>query len=110
MATLDEQIADHLAHSLASGELRRSPHWGRPLDLDDAFARTPLALRLPYKVLHDAGLAPPEVGLMREVQALTEQLRAQPGAAEAAQWRARITELRLRLALRLEHLAASGTL
>lgn len=110
MSTLEEQIAEHLADALANGELRRSAAWGRPIDLDDDFARTPVELRLPFKILRDANMTPPEVAMMGEVQGLVDRLEGCADTAEAAALRCRIADLRLRLALRREHLAASGTL
>ena len=41
MATLDEQIAQSLRESQRSGELQTAANWGKPLDLDDGYARTP---------------------------------------------------------------------
>lgn len=112
MATLDEQIAQSLRDALNSGELRAAPSWGKPLALDDAFDQTPLELRMPFKILKDAGFVPHEVALMREIGALRQQLAAlhdhsSPAAQQLAK---RLAEQRQRLALRLERLRLSGKL
>ena len=35
MPTIDEHIAQSLRESLANGELKSAPSWGKPLDLAD---------------------------------------------------------------------------
>ena len=110
MQTLDEKIAQSLRESQRSGELQSAPSYGRPLDLDDAYARTPAELRMPYKVLKDAGFVPPEVETMNEIAALRVQARHCTDAAEADALRRRIAELQQHVALRLEKLRTSGSL
>jgi len=112
MATLDEQIAQGLRAALSSGELRSAPSWGRPLALDDGFDETPLELRLPFKILKDAGYVPHEVALMREIAALREQLAAlHDTSSPAAQaLLRRLAGQQQLLALRLERLRLGGSL
>ena len=76
MPTIDEQIAQSLRESLASGELATAASWGKPLDLADGYAQTPEELRMAYKALKDAGFVPPEVETMQQIAALREQLAA----------------------------------
>jgi hypothetical protein len=112
LRSLDEQIADALRDSEASGELRSAPSWGRPLADDDGYQRTPDALKLPFKILKNAGHVPAEVEAMRTIAALQAEIDAAPDA-EAPEVRAkrqRVADLRQQLALRLEHLRRSGTL
>ena len=112
LRSLDEQIADALRESLDSGELRSAPSWGRPLAADPGYEQTPDALKMPFKVLKDAGHVPPEVELMRTIAALQAEVdaAADPEAPAARAARQRLAELRQQLALRLEHLRRSGTL
>jgi len=111
MPTLDEQIAAQLQESLASGELRQAPSWGKPLALDDGFEETPVELRMPFKVLKDAGVVPHEVEMFRELARLKAQLHeAGDDAAAARVLRQRVSELQQSIALRLEKLRASGSL
>lgn len=111
---LDDHIGAHLRDSEASGELRHAPSWGRPLDLGDGYAQTPDALKMPMKVLKDAGVVPAEVEAMHEIAALQDELTRQEQAAAPAEalrtLRQRLSEKRQALALRLEHLRHSGTL
>jgi hypothetical protein len=110
MATLDELIADHLQASLLSGELRSARDWGRPLDFGDGYDDTPAALRMPFKVLKDAGVVPHEVALMRQAAELRERLQSAPAALEADPLRRRLADLQQAIALRLEHLRITGSL
>ncbi len=105
---LEDHIGRSLAESEASGELRTARHWGQPLDLGDGYEQTPVELRMGYKILKDAGIVPPEVELMREIEALGLQLQAMPEGGEAAALRQRIADQRLLLSLRLERLRATG--
>ena len=110
MPTLDEQIAQSLADAEARGELRAAPSWGKPLAFDDGWDDTPVELRLPFKILKDAGFRPPEIAWMHEAADLRARLAAAPDAAGAAAWRQRLADVQQRLALRLEALRRSGTL
>ena len=113
MSTLDEQIAQSLRESLASGELATAASWGKPLDLADGYAQTPEELRMAFKALKDAGFVPPEVETMQQIAALREQLAATAAStdpSEADALRRRISELQQHLALRLEKLRTSASL
>ena len=107
LRTLEEQIEQALRDSEASGELRRAPSYGRPLAADDGFDETPAELRLPYKILKDAGLVPPEVQTMREITALQQALAACGDDADRAALRRQLADKRQHLALRLEAIGRS---
>lgn len=108
--TLDEEIARHLSESQASGELQAAPSYGKPLAFGDGYNETPAELRMPFKVLKDAGVVPHEVEMMRELAALRQQLEGTSAEAEAAALRQRISELQQNIALRLEKLRVTGSL
>jgi hypothetical protein len=110
MPTLDEQIAQGLQDSVASGELAAAPSWGKPLAFADGWDETPVELRLPFKILKDAGYVPHEVVLLRELAQLKEELPACADASRADTLRRRIAELQALIALRLERLRVNGTL
>ena len=107
---LDDHIGRALAESDRSGELRTARNWGKPLDLGDGYEQTPVELRMGYKILKDAGVLPPEVELMREIEALGVRLQALAEVDEAAALRQRIADKRLLLSLWLERLRATGSL
>lgn len=107
---LEDHIGRSLAESRKSGELETAPSWGKPLHFGDGYDETPAELRMGYKVLKDAGVVPPEVELMREIEALQSQLAA-AGEGEATHaLRQRIAEKRQQLALRMEKLRSTGSL
>lgn len=104
---LEDDIGRKLAESQASGELKSAPSYGKPLDFGDGYDDTPAELRMPMKVLKDAGVVPPEVELMRQAAALREQADAALAAGqpdEARRLQLRASELQQAIALRLEHL------
>jgi hypothetical protein len=107
---LDDHIGAALRESEASGELERAPSYGKPLSFGDGYDETPDALKMPFKILKDAGCAPPEVELMREIAALQATLEGRPDDAATRSTHQRLAEMRQRLALRLERLRLSGTL
>ena len=107
---LEDDIGRKLAESEARGELRQARSWGKPLDLGDGYDDTPTELRMGMKILKDAGVVPPEVELMRDIEALRVSLEGAADDAAARAGRQRLSEMRQQLALRLEKLRGSGTL
>lgn len=107
---LDDHIGRSLAQSVASGELRTAASFGKPLNLGDGYDQTPAELRMGFKILKDAGVVPPEVELMQQIEALRQSLEAAPDDASARAGRQKLSEMRQQLALRLEKLRTSGTL
>ena len=107
---LDDHIGRALADSHASGELRSAPSYGKPLNLGDGYDETPAELRMGFKILKDAGVAPPEVELMRQIEAQRLAVSAAPDEAAARAARQRLSEMQQQLALRLERLRLSGSL
>ena len=106
----DDHIGRALRDSQASGELKAAPSWGKPLDFGDGYDQTPAELRMPFKVLKDAGVVPHEVTLMAEAASLRSQWAATADAAEAAAMRQKLTDIEQTLALRLERLRRTGSL
>lgn len=60
MRTLDEEIARRLQEAADSDELSSAKGYGKPLPEDPAWQATPEALRMPMKMLKDAGATPRE--------------------------------------------------
>ena len=110
MPTLDEEIARHLQESEASGELRSARDWGRPLDFGDGYDDTPMELRMPFKVLKNAGVVPHEVHMMRRAAELRAAADAATDPVAAESLRRQLADLQQQIALRLEHLRVCGTL
>jgi hypothetical protein len=106
---LDDHIGQHLAQSEQSGELRSAPSFGKPLHFGDGYDETPAELRMGMKILKDAGVVPPEVELMQQIEALRLQLETEADEEKARAGRRRLAEMRQQLSLRLEHLQRSGS-
>ena len=66
MRTIDEEIARHLRQAAEAGELKSAPSFGKPFAQDVGWDETPQALRMPFKILKDAGVPPPEIELFHE--------------------------------------------
>ena len=107
---LDDHIGRALSESHANGELRSAPSYGKPLNLGDGFAQTPDELRMGMKILKDAGVLPPEVELMRHIEALRLSLVDAPDTEATRAGQQRLNGMRQALALRLERLRIGGPL
>ena len=108
LRTLDEQIAEALRLAQQSGELRSARDYGKPIDFGDGYDDTPPELRMAFKVLKDAGIAPPEVAMFRELAELRRQLAAlAAGDPVAVALRQRIAHLEVEVSLRVERLASA---
>ena len=110
LRTQDELIAEHLAEALRTGELRSAPSFGKPLAKDEGWDETPVEFQLPFKILKNAGVIPPEVELFHKRAALRRELAecaSEPGRAALRQ---RLSELEQVIALRLEAMRTSGRL
>jgi hypothetical protein len=101
-------VEDHIGRSLAesekSGELRSALNFGKPLNFGDGFSETPEELRMGFKILKYAGFVPPEVELMRDIEALTRAIRSATDEEEIIQKSAQLAHMRQKLAMSMERL------
>jgi hypothetical protein len=104
MRTFDEEIARHLQEAADSGELGRAKGYGKPLAEDPGWEATPEALRMPMKILKDAGAAPPEIALFHERARLKASIDAAAEPEERRKLQIQLNELEQMLAFRLEAL------
>lgn len=110
MRSIDEEIARHLQDSLTAGELAKAPSYGKPFAVDDGWEETPEALRMPFKILKDAGIAPPEIQLFHERAALRERVKSEPEGPGREALQKKLSELEQVIALRLEALRSNAQL
>lgn len=108
MRTLDEEIALRIKEAAESGELGIAKGYGKPLEPDAGWNATPEALRMPMKILKDAGVAPPEIALFHERARLKGLVEAATDPNERDRLRRELVELEQKLALRLESLRLHG--
>jgi len=109
MRTLDEEIARYLQEAAESGELSRAKGYGKPFAEDPGWGATPEALRMPMKILKDAGVAPPEIELFHERARLRALIEVATEPDERMKLQRQLTELEQMLALRLEVLRIYST-
>ncbi len=105
---LEDHIGDALRESERQGELRSAPSFGKPMDFGDGYAQTPAELRMPMKVLKDAGVVPAEVEAMQQLAALRHAALDAADPAEARRLSQRASELQQAIALRLERLRSGN--
>lgn len=108
MRTFDEEIAHRLAEAAESGELSSAKSYGKPLDADAGWETTPASLRMPMKILKDAGVTPPEVEMFRERARLKALVDSTTDSAERERLRRELIDLEQTLTLRLESLRLHG--
>jgi hypothetical protein len=110
MRTFDEEIARHLKEAAESGELSQAKGYGKPLPEDPGWESTPEALRMPMKILKDAGVVPPEIEWFHERARLKASIYAVSNPIELRQLQIKLIELEQKIALRLEVLRVSSNL
>ncbi|HRP94791.1 MAG TPA: DUF1992 domain-containing protein [Rhodocyclaceae bacterium] len=94
MSIFEILAEQRIADAIRRGELDDLPGAGRPLDLaDEPFVSG--EQRMVNRILANAGIAPPEIGLRRELAALRAELAAARDAApeQRARLRRRIAVL-----------------
>ncbi|MEO2219244.1 DnaJ family domain-containing protein [Chromobacterium vaccinii] len=105
LQTFDQEIAAYIRASEKSGELSRTPGWGKPFSFDDGYDATPTELRMGYKILKNAGVVPLEVEMMNELNAMRARLdMLAPESIEAERLRKEIQALQLKVSMQLEAL------
>jgi len=110
MRSLDEEIARHLAEAQAAGELGKAESYGKPQPETDGWYETPEALRMPFKILKDAGVVPREVEMFRERAELAQRLRVSTDPEEQRVLHRKLIDLEQAIALRLEALRIKPSL
>lgn len=110
LRTLDEQIAQHLAEAYRSGELQSAESFGKPLKEMEGWSETPVEFRLPFKILKNAGVAPPELELFHQRAELRRRLEQAASEDERQALTKKLAELEQAIALRLESLRTTGNL
>ena len=110
MRSLEEEIARHLQEMADSGELSLVEGYGKPMTEDAGWDATPEALRMPFKILKNAGVLPPEIEMFHERAKLTAAVRDCNDEATRRTLQQKLSELEQKIALRLEALRAHRSL
>jgi Domain of unknown function (DUF1992) len=101
---VEDEISRNLAEALASGELRSAKGYGAPLIEGEGWSDTPDGLRMPFKILKDAGVVPHEVEMMKERADLRAQLEHATDGEQRRAITSRLAILEQSISLRLESL------
>jgi hypothetical protein len=105
----DDEIGRAIAEAAAAGELKTVAWYGKPIEETPGWDDTPAELRMPFKILKDAGVVPPEIELFHQRARLREAIAALPPGSERDQLKQKLVELEQVISLRLEALRASGS-
>ena len=110
LRTQDEVIGRHIADALRSGELQTAPSFGKPMPEAEGWDETPAEFRLPFKILKNAGVMPPEIELFHTRAALRRELAEVTSEEQRKALRQRLSEVEQFIALRLERMRITGKL
>lgn len=110
MRSFDEEIARSIQQAAASGELCCAKGYGKPMEDDAGWHATPEALRMPMKILKDAGVVPAEIGWFRERARLKAEADAAPDEGTRESLQRQLVEIEQKIALRLEALRINAAL
>lgn len=104
MPSWDEEIARMLREAEKAGELKQAKSYGKPLTPAEGWDDTPEELRMAFKILKDAGAAPPEIVLFHERAEVRRQLADCTDPDERERLQLRLSQLEQKISLRLESL------
>ena len=98
MQMLDSIVERRIREAQERGEFEDLPGRGAPLVLDDD-PLVPEDLRVPYRLLKNAGFLPPELESCREIRELEQLIRAAASDGERVHLLARLNFLLTRTAV-----------
>jgi hypothetical protein len=101
MAGVDDIIGGWVRDAEKSGEIKKLPGYGKPLDLDED-QHVPAKYRMAYRVLKNAGYTPPEVEMIRRVASLREEIEKETDDLKRADLRTALKEAQSRLDVALD--------
>jgi len=99
--SIESAIEERIKEAMARGEFDGLSGEGKPLDLD-AYFNTPEDLRMAFSILKSNDFVPEEVGILKEIAALKEELKSTDDERREADLRKRLHERSLALSLLLE--------
>ena len=92
---------NRIEEAFTNGEFNDLPGKGEPLDLTEYF-NTPVEDRMAFSILKNAGVIPPEVELLREVEELERKAISCRDTRELTRLKQLIQTKRAKLSLALE--------
>lgn len=106
----EDEIGRKLEEARQTGELMSAEGFGKPMVEEAAWHQTPEEFRMGFKVLKNAGMAPPEVALFQQRAPLRQALDGAADEPERSRLRAALSHSEQKLSIRLESLRVSGSL
>jgi hypothetical protein len=82
--SIEKFVEDQIKKAMAEGEFDNLSGKGQPIDLD-AYFQTPEHLRICYSILKNSQFIPEEVQMLKDIEALREELAACPDEAQKEQ-------------------------
>ena len=104
---LEDEIGRKLREAELNGELRSAKGYGEPLIATEGWDETPDELRMPFKILKDAGVVPPEIEMLKQRTLLREQVASCQDPAKVVLLKQKLSALELSISLRLESLRSA---
>lgn len=101
MAGIDDIIGGWVRSAEKSGEVKKLPGYGKPLDLDED-RHVPPKYRMAYRILKNAGYTPPEVELIQRVAELRAQIDLETNDSARAGLSVELNEVQSKLDIALE--------
>ena len=105
---LEDEIGRKLTEASDSGELKSARGYGMPLQEIAGWAETPVSLRMPFKILKDAGVIPAEIEMMKFRAQLKNQLNEVTDPEVQRAILQKLSQLEQAISLRLEALRSQG--
>ena len=99
--SIEKFVEDQIKKAIAEGEFDNLSGKGQPIDLDGYF-RTPEHLRICYSILKNSQFIPEEAQMLKDIEALREQLAACSDEAQKKQLAKTLREKVLSLNLAME--------
>jgi hypothetical protein len=99
--SIEKFVEDQIKKAMAEGEFDNLPGKGKPIDLD-AYFQTPEDLRICYSILKGGSFVPEEVQMLKDIEALREQMAACTDEAQKKQLEKTIREKVLSFNLTME--------
>jgi Domain of unknown function (DUF1992) len=99
--SIEKFVEDQIKKAMAEGEFDNLPGKGKPIDLD-AYFQTPEDLRICYSILKGGSFVPEEVQMLKDIEALREQLASCTDEARKKQLEKTIREKVLSFNLTME--------
>ncbi len=101
MAGIDDIIGGWVKAAERSGEVKKLPGYGKPLDLDED-RHVPPRYRMAYRILKNAGYTPPEVEMIQRVALLRAEIDNETDGRKRAELKTELHEVQSKLDVALE--------